>query len=295
MSFILNLSVQWNESYFWLEQSLLPYPMGYARFSWQHLLTLGILLVLGILLYRLFCRLSPGGQRRFLQVIAVMMPVMEAGKLLLLAIEGVFDLSYLPFFLCSLGIYVFPIIAFAKYGRVVYLTSVVCLLVLVPSSLAALLFPDWIGDYPAISFMSLYSYLWHFLLILFPLCTWRADYMEVHKSSSLVAFLALFAMLPFILILDNTLGQNYWFIEKPEVNNPFYGIYNFGGQALYMGVLFTTGAVLIFLSWGVFYALQKRKNRIKAAREAAGTTENETVSEPLSETVSETVSEENNK
>ena len=266
---IFKLSIQLNESYFWLEQSLLPYPMGYGRFSWQHLLTLGILLVLGILLYNLFCRLSKEGQRRFLQVIAVMMPVMELFKITLLIFEGVFDLSYLPFFLCSLGIYVFPIIAFSKYGRVVYLTSVVCLLVLVPASLAALLFPDWIGDYPAISFMSLYSYLWHFLLILFPLCAWRADYMEVHTSSSLVAFLAMFALLPIILILDNVLGQNYWFIEKPEVNNPFYGIYEFGGQALYMGVLFTAGAVLIFVSWGIFYALQRRKDKKKAALEAA--------------------------
>ena len=247
--------------YFWLEKTLLPKEMGYGLFSTAHLLSCGILLLFILLLYKGFRALQEGPQRRILQGIAVFMPLLEAFKLGLLLYEGVFAGDYVPLYLCSMGMYLFPIVAFSRHPRRASYAGTVSLLFVLPGAVMALLFPNWIGYYPAISFMSLYSYIWHGLLILFPLCAFGMGLIILQKSSIPKAYLFLVAMLPIILTGDRLLGQNFWFLERPDVNNPFLGIYKALGYPLYLACVLTLALPASLVIWAVSYRIQNRRSK----------------------------------
>ncbi len=245
--------------YFWLEKTLLPGEMGYDQFSVQHIISLLLLLLIGIIIFRLFEKWDTERQRRFLKIFAISMPVIETLKIALLTCEGVMNPQYLPLYVCSTGMYLFPVAAFSKNPGIVGRILEAGLLILAPGAFASLLFPNWIGYYPMFSFMSIYSYVWHGMLILFPLCAWRMGLFSLRKDSVPRAYVLYLILLPIIIVADRVLGQNYWFIERPDVNNPFMGIYGDFGYPLYIICLVLLAIAFSTCFWVIFYSLQKRR------------------------------------
>ena len=245
--------------YFWLEKSLLPQEMGYELFSSKHIISLLILLAINIVLYSAFCRLEGKKQDIFLKVCALTLPVVEVFKIIVLIIEGVFDAQYFPLYLCSIGIFIFPVATFVKKKMVSEYAAETGLLMVIPGSVMALLFPNWIGFYQPFSFLSIYSYLWHGLIILIPICMWKKGMAVIKAESIIHSFVVLAILLPIVLICDQFFYQNYWFLERPDLNNPFLFIYEQYGYTMYITCIILLAFVMCSLSFGVFSFLQKKR------------------------------------
>ena len=245
--------------YFWLEKSLLQQNMGYELFSVKHIISLLILIVINIVLYSAFCRLEGKKQDIFLKVCALTLPIVEVFKIIVLIVQGVFDAQYFPLYLCSIGIFIFPVATFSKHKVISEYAAEAGLLMVIPGSVMALLFPNWIGFYQPFSFLSLYSYLWHGLIILIPLCMWKRGMAVIKAKCIIHAFVVLAILLPIVLICDHIFHQNYWFLERPDLNNPVLFVYENYGYTLYITSIMLLALILCSLSFVVFRLLQKRK------------------------------------
>ncbi|RKM57553.1 hypothetical protein D6855_13475 [Butyrivibrio sp. CB08] len=249
--------------YFWLEKTLLPGQMGYDLFSAKHLISLLVLLVINIILYSAFCRMDDKKQDIFLKVCALTLPVVEIFKIIVLIIEGVFDAQYFPLYLCSIGIYLFPIAAFSRSKKIAEYAAEAGILMIIPGAMMALFFPNWIGFYPPFNFLSIYSYLWHGLIILIPVCMWRCGRVTISYMSIIHAFVALAVLLPIVVFADHVFHQNYWFLERPDLNNPFLFIYEKYDYTMYITCIVLLAFVMCTLSFMIFDFLQKKKIREK--------------------------------
>ncbi|MCR5747370.1 MAG: YwaF family protein [Lachnospiraceae bacterium] len=247
--------------YFWMEKSFLPYPLGYPLFSPYHLLTIFLLILSAVLVYRAFRNWDKDRQLLFLRAIVVFLPFLEAFKIGLLVSQGVLNATYLPLYMCSMGIYVFPFIVFSTNPKITDYAATVSLLVFTPGAIAALIFPDWITFYHPLSFMSIYSYLWHIIVIAFPVYAHSIGLCTV-KKYSIIYILPFFAVLsPLIITADHMFGCNFWFLEQPSINGPFAAIYDFLGYPLYVLFIIFTFLVFVFITQSVFIILQNRGKR----------------------------------
>ena len=245
--------------YFWLEKSLLPQEMGYELFSVEHIVSLLIILVLNIILYSAFCKMDGKKQNIFIKTCALILPILEAFKIAVLVIQGTFDAQYFPLYLCSVGILIFPVAAFAKNKRIAEYATEAGIIMIIPGSLMALLFPNWIGFYQPFSFLSIYSYLWHGLIIFIPVCMWKMGKVSIRFESIIHSFIVLAILLPIVIICDQVFRMNYWFLERPDLNNPFLFIYQKYGYTMYITCIILLAFIMCTLSYSLFSFLQKRR------------------------------------
>jgi len=245
--------------YFWLEKTLLPGRLGYSAFTPPHFIALGLIAVSVAAALRWLAGLPEVRRDRVLRFLVLLLPAAEVFKDVVVAVEIGFGSNYYPCFLCSFAMYVFPIIVFSRSGRLRTLAGDFALVVNLPAALMALLFANWVDYYPPVSFFSLYCYLYHALLIVIALALWSAGRIRLTKRSVFRALAELVCFSPVILLLDRVLGQNYWFLEEPDLNNPFLGIYERTGYPLYLACLAAAALVLCTLTWAILYTVQRRR------------------------------------
>ncbi len=233
--------------YFWYVESDLPEGIGFDLFGRSHILTLCIVVAVvagAAFLYRRKKRTF------FIRCIAFFLPVLETVKILYLIGTGHMNIGYLPLHLCSLSIGLYPLFTVLKPGIMKECIGDFCCIVLLPAGLSALLFPDW-TMYPIISFMSLTSFLWHTLQIMFPiclLCSQEARPLMKNIWRSLLLFL-LFSI-P-IGIIDRITTCNYWFLLRPIRGTPLETIYQSAGPRGYLPILGLTAAAVVFITQSV--------------------------------------------
>ena len=134
--------------YFWKQYEDLPPGLGYMRFSAEHIITLVVLFVLIVLAVRILT-----GKRSRLEsamkVIPWIMVCMELFKDGFLVSTGHFGPGYLPLHLCSLGLFVFIAASLSKTDKWRMIWGEIACILILPGTVAALLFPDWAHLYPA--------------------------------------------------------------------------------------------------------------------------------------------------
>ncbi len=203
---------------FWKQQYDLPAGIGCRPFGKEHIISLVVIaLFVALKLYQ-FGKSGEKTRERVLNWLPVTMAGMELFKDAFLRHVGRFDLGYLPLHLCSLGIFLFLITGWIPRARP--LAGEIALTLILPGSAAALLFPDWIGFYPVWNFMNLYSFLWHALLVLYPLLLYRDGYVhpDIRHIWRDIAFLL--AVTPFVYMFDLRTGCNYFFLMQAPEGTP---------------------------------------------------------------------------
>ena len=137
---------------------------GFERFGFGHFLWLfagGLGLILACNAYKN----APRSRRPRLRLLAAGLTLaLELGRAGLLLSRGLYDLGRLPLHLCSLSIYLCFLHALTGWpglGQFLYAFTL-------PGAACALLFPDWAGQ-PLCGFITVSSFLLHFLLVLYPL------------------------------------------------------------------------------------------------------------------------------
>ncbi len=251
--------------YFWKQYEDIPAGLGYARFGAEHIVTLLILCVLIILAVRMIA----GGNSRStednprlrlaMRVIPWVMVGLELFKDLFLAVSGHFGVGYLPLHMCSLGLFVFIAASISRTDRWRMIWGEIACILIVPGTIAALLFPDWAHLYPVFSFMNLYGYAWHGLLLLYPLLMVRCGWTNLSiRHAHYVWIFMICAAVP-VYVFDRAFHCNYMFINWPPKGTPLAWIAQMTGDSMYL-VGYAALAVVVI---GLIYAGVECYHRIR--------------------------------
>lgn len=230
-------------SYFWKEIHDLPAGIGFDLFSCQHFVVL-FCCALGIAAeLRLFLKCSKKRQDVFLKAAALSL---LAGNLLrdlfLLAVHRM-SLAYLPLHLCSFAIFVYLLQAFLseRFLPLRRALGEIGFVLLMPGTICALIFPDWTA-YPLWNFMCLHSFLWHAVLVFYPLALFMSRRIRPTIRHLWYPILYLCILVPPTAVFNHFTGCNYLFIMTPLKDTPLELLYSL------MGTYWRIGYALLVLS-----------------------------------------------
>ena len=228
--------------------------LGFAHYDKMHLtwLAVGVLLtVINCIWYR---RLTPVGKDRWKKTVASLIVADEIFKMAMLLIGRRFDVSYLPFHLCSINIF---IIAFHAW-KPTKLLSGFLYTVCIPGASAALLFPTWTA-LPLANFMHWHSFTVHILLAMYPVVLAVSGELapSVKKLHKYLLVLVLMAI-P-IYGINLLLDTNFMFLMSADEGNPLYLFEQlWGNHLLGFPVLIAAVLFLMYVPLIVFRKVKKR-------------------------------------
>lgn len=232
-------------------------PEGYEHFSQTHVLTLLACAAFGLALFLLFRKSGKRNRWRMIRAIPVIMVCMEAFKELNAFVHGVDMVGYLPLHLCGLGVFVFLLAAYLPRAKAKAFFAEVSLFLILPGSVAALLFPDWTMLYSPLSYMSINSYVWHTLLCVYPLML-SAEGIPKPSIKHIwyhVVFLAV--VVPPVYIFDVKYNCNYMFLTVPVPDTPLEWLASFMGNPGYLAGYAILIFAVILAEYLVFEALTR--------------------------------------
>lgn len=232
-------------AYFFTYVSDIPPAFRGRMFSSAHLLGLLLLLISWIVLILVSRKRTEAFKWRFLTVIIMLLPILEALRIVWFIGIGHFSWGEsLPFHLCGLMSIILPILAFTKSR---FLMEYAWAMGLAPA-LMALITPD-VADYPPLSFAYIQTFILHGIICFVPLFLvfgmgFRPDFRKLPKLLGLVGLMAL-VMIPINLIT----GGNYLFLCRAPKGTPLALFDQFVGWPWYL----LPTLALAFILWGICY------------------------------------------
>lgn len=275
--------------FFWTEESDLPSGSGFPQMGPAHLIFLAVTLLLICLFLLWFKKMTPKGKVVAIRIVALLLPLLEIWKLLLLKRSGHLGIGYLPLHLCSMTIYLYPIIAFLRGPSDKNLTkqqsssdsesdpelkesaefksnnsvrglraalSEIAVITLFPAGFAALIFPDW-TMYPIWNFYSLHSFIWHALQVVMPIMCLILGWCRPRVSHIWMNALFLLLVGGAIYILDKHISCNYFFLLWPIKDTPLEWTYNAFGTEWYVLSLLILATVINLIMYGIISIIYK--------------------------------------
>lgn len=264
--------------YFWKQYEDLPQGLGYARFSAEHMMTLLVLGALIVLTVRLLTAGavgrsgapngsgSPGESGgsnpvliRAMRIIPWIMVCLELFKDGFLIHAGHFGVGYLPLHLCSLGVFVFIAASIAKTDKWKMIWGEIACVLIVPGTIAALLFPDWANLYPVFNFMNLYGYAWHGMLLLYPILMVKSGWTRLSIRHAHYPWIFMICAAAPVYAFDRMAGCNYMFVNWPPRGTPLEVIAEVTGGTWYLAGYAAFAVIVI----GLIYAVIELYHRCK--------------------------------
>ena len=246
--------------YFWYTYHDLPTGVGFTYFDAKHLTALGLTtagIFLCCLLYR---KMSGKGQVRMQKAVALLTALGELTKDIFLVCIGRMGMEYLPLHLCSLAIAVYLIHAFMPDSRLRSALGEISYCLLLPGSLSALLFPNWTA-YPMLTFMNLHSFLWHALLVLYPILLLISGTIRPTLRHWWYPVVFLLIVTPPVYLFDAMTGYNYMFVLYPLSGTPLETLYDLMGAWWRVGYALGVLAVILIMLAGAEtgYLIRQKK------------------------------------
>ena len=220
--------------YFWKQQDDIPSGMGYPLFGIAHILCVFITLSAVAVAIILFRKMNDKRQQSVLKMLPVLMVFLEVCKDLFLISVHRFGISYLPLHICSIGIFVFLLREYLPWIRAKEIFGEIAYVLIMPASVAALTFADWTIYYPVWNFINIHSYIWHGILVLYPLLLLIRK--EISPSLKHIHWSVIFLCLIVtpIYLFDQHFGCNYFFVNWPVPNSPLSWCAAFMGNPGYL-------------------------------------------------------------
>lgn len=179
---------------------------------------------------------------------------------ILLVKEGGDIIGFLPLHLCNLGIFVNLTAAFTR-GKIQSFFAEVSLVLIMPGSVAALLFPDWTYR-PFWSYMPLLCFFTHSLIVFIPLVFLVRGKTHVTFRHFWYPYLFLLVTVPPIYLLNIKAGQNYMFLSYPPSDSPLEWLCGITGEKFYILGLVALLTVILVIEYAIYELARvtKRKN-----------------------------------
>ena len=205
--------------YFWYTYHDLPSGVGFSYFGAKHLTALALIAIGIVACCLVFARLAERGRGRMLKGIAVLVAAGELARDVVLVCVGHFGMEFLPLHLCSFAIVVYVVHSFMPESRLRDALGEISWCLLMPGSMSALLFPNWTA-YPMLNFMNLHSFLWHALLVLYPVLLLLGGRIRPRVGHWWYAAVFLLVVVPPVYAFDVVTGYNYLFVNFPLAGTP---------------------------------------------------------------------------
>jgi hypothetical protein len=167
-----------------------------------------------------------------------------------------FGIGYLPLHVCSIGIFVFLLREYLPWKRAKEIFGEIAYVLIMPASVAALIFADWTIFYPVWNFINLHSYLWHGALILYPLLLLIQG--EISPSIRHIHWNLLFLIIvvPPIYLFDKHFRCNYFFVNWPVAGSPLeWWAQVFGNPGYLVGyaLMVLVAMIIVYLCTGLVF------------------------------------------
>jgi hypothetical integral membrane protein (TIGR02206 family) len=225
---------------FWLTVESAGKRVGFVHYGTTHLLWLLAFAVFTVAVCVLY-RCGDEKRRRFLRVAMICLLIAdEIFKIVCLLISNQFIPKYLPFHLCSINLFIYPIHAFRQSKLLNNYLYTIC----IPAAMSALLFPSW-TKLPPDSFMHIHSFTVHILLAAYPImiATSGEFFPELREVPKSLAFLVGMAIPVYFLNL--WLDTNFMFLMSASKGNPLYLFEEAFGNHLIGFPVITLGVILV--------------------------------------------------
>lgn len=231
--------------YFWKQQADILSGMGYPLFGKIHILSSVITILIVLILINHLLKVGSRKRMFIIKLIPVVMLFMEIFKDAFLISVHRFSVAYLPLHVCSIGIFIFLLREYLPWKWAKDFFGELAYVLIMPGSMAALLFPDWTIYYPVLNFMNLYSFAWHGALILYPLLLRISGLVKPLIKHIYQPILFLLVTTPLIYVFDKHFNCNFFFVNWPVPGSPLSYFESLLGNPGYL--IGYAGLVLIIL------------------------------------------------
>lgn len=233
--------------YFFTYETDLPENVGFAHFGGEHLIWLAGIVLFWALASWWFWGQSGADHVRLSRRLAWCCLAVEALSFFVLFLIGHLSVTNLPLHLCQIAPVLYLIFSCTGWDWAGQTCYALCL----PGALAALLFPDW-NMYPQWNFMNLTSFVFHALLVLFPLWQLLSGAIRPRLGALWKVCLFLALIVPAIYWFDVSFQVNYFFLIADAPDSPLSVLYTWFGQRGYLpafGALTLAVMFLMILPW----------------------------------------------
>lgn len=243
--------------YFWCTSDNIPKGVGFAHFNGLHLTWLAVMLVVTAAFCFLYRRLGHKGRGIWKKSVAYLLIADELFKLIPMISLGTFRLTYLPFQLCSINIFLIVYHAWRPGKLLDNFLYTVC----IPGAMAALLFPSW-TELPAANYMCIHSFTVHILLVMYPVVLTAAGEIRPELKELPKSMLLLIALAGLALILNLLWDTNFMFLMRADKGNPLYWFgQNWGSHLLGFPVIIAAVIVVLYGPIELYRKLKKKKRK----------------------------------
>lgn len=263
-------------TYFFSYQTDLPSDVGFRLYGMGHLFWLsGIVLLL--LLSCIVCqRLEKDNRERFLNLIVLLALLMTFTQDAILTVTGHMNTRMLPLHLCDLASFVFLI------QRMIYLREAcnkrtsdgpwfhppqsrspfsavlgeigICLLM--PGAILGILFPVW-TTYPMLNFMTIHGFVYHAMIILYPLLLLTGGYVRPKLSHIWYTIIFLLCIVPPVLWFDRKFDSNYMYLGYGPSGTPLYFLEQKMGNPGYLTGYACFILLIVLTVYGILHLCSK--------------------------------------
>ncbi len=242
-------------NYFFTYIDEIPRELHSTLFSFQHLLTIGMIICLWVILILTFKDRSIKTRWRLLKTTSLLLPLLEAGMMVWYKSVGQFSIGYvLPLHLCSLMCIILPVMVFTKNKLLMEYSYAMG----IAPSFMTLFTPD-VYYYPTFSFIYIQTMLVHGIICFIPIfLIFSMGYRpNIRKLPKTVAIL--FGLVIIIIPVNYFTDGNYFFLRYPAKGSIMEYFANFVGSPGYLIPVFFVGCILWLLMYLPFVLIEQKK------------------------------------
>lgn len=240
--------------------------LGAAEFGSKHFIGLGFTFVLIIMLFFVNEKYKMK-EKNIILTVTIAFYLLEIFKVgYMLFTSGEFPMNHLPIHLCSIPLYVFPILYFSKKGSKLesYMKATAFGVVLI-AGITALVMPtniigkseNWLPLRE--NLLPVISFTYHGLMIFISLFIVKAGYYNIKFRDSLKAIFSVLVLMVIALIV-NVIGDFDFMLLNKGNGSPFQFLIQ-TSQILYTITMIGLGIFMITLTFGIATLVSKLNNR----------------------------------
>ncbi len=233
----------------------IPDGLGFSHYDLTHLSWLFAFVVFTVLISLLYFRAGARTRRTLRLVIGSLIVADELFKWFTLFVGGNAEVSYLPFHLCSINIF---LIAIHMWRPLKWLSDFLYL-ICIPAAIAALLFPTW-TSLPPTNFMLIHSFTVHILLAAYPIMMTVGGDIKPTVKRLPICLSLLIGMAAIVYGINVWLDTNFMFLMSADEGNPLKWFETHWGNHL-LGFPILLPAVIAVM-YGIVYGVKWIRNHL---------------------------------
>lgn len=242
--------------YLFVPENQLPEGVGFSLYGPEHLIWLAVLALMCVWMILRYRKLDSPGRQRMARFFAYGLLTLEILRDLYLVAAGGWEWRYLPLHPCSFTMFFMVLWAWkprAVWGQLMYGYGLI-------GAMMALLFCNWTSQ-PVWQFQSIYSFLFHGVLVGWILMILLAGDLRVQGKGIVPCVVFLAAAAPISMVINHLLpGCNFFFTNEGSEGSPLEILIKVFGKPWWLAAYAALVIVVLaaeFLPWMLSERRQK--------------------------------------